>query len=749
VARVEQGEDMKIWEHEVAGEARRWWSAGLAGALLLASGGCAGGGSRLPGGEADTDGAGSGGMFPGVDVEDTTGADAGSDGGGDDESGGTDGGDTDGGDTDGSGIVPLYDELTELQPEIHYDRGDAIVTRLADRGRDRHAREDQFQSYDHYLPHYWEHRTARMMIVDTVAKGGDSVEISFVTEWPLGPIEFRAWYSGQGTVAAYHGNYGGQFTEEGPGTYDNELQKVSDEGTQYKYAYTITAAIGLDGGSSPLAVGQFMEFENSQFLDEVPVGRNNYYGTTYLYAVGTGGMVPWDTVGDFADPSSERENSHPIDEAGWQGGGTTLPYMHSGETDNHYMQMATNLSSVNGQAFVLGRRVHHTDMLTGAHDESPENGTFDELSGIAGPYYVNDSCDSCHTRNGRAPVAAIGEPLDKWVFKVGTADGSPDPKLGSVLQPAAAGGGAGEGQVSIAQWVEDDDGLRSPVYAFSGAQPERFSARLAPSLVGMGLLEAIAESTVLEWHDPNDDDGDGISGRVRVVDDPVTGQTRLGRFGWKAGASSLTHQIAGALNTDMGVMTSVMDQPDCGSMQEDCGNAAGPELADEHLENLVKYVALLGVRARRDLDDPEALLGEALFAEVGCASCHRPDMVTSAFHPFAELRSQEIHPYSDLLLHDMGEGLADDLDEGEAGGAEWRTTPLWGLGLSACVTGGVEGPNQQQSCTPHESYLHDGRARTLDEAIRWHGGEGEAAQQAYQALSAGDQAALLRFLETL
>lgn len=741
---------MSTRAHERSGEDRRWCSgAGLIGALLLASSGCTGADSGLTGGDAETRGSETGDDSPGLDDE-GTGNGTGNDGSGDDASGGeeTDG-DTDGGDTDGSGIVPLYDEHTELEPEIHYDRGDAIVTRLADRGRDRHAREDQFQSYDHYLPHYWEYRTARMMIVDTVAKGGNTIEVSFVTEWPLGAIEFRAWYSGQGTVAAYHGNYGAQFTEEGPGTYDNELQKVSDEGTQHKYSYTITTAIGLDGESSPLAVGQFMELENSQFLDQVPVGRNNYYGTTFLYAVGTGGMVPWDTVGDFADPSSERENSHPIDEAGWLGGGTTLPYMHSGETDNHYMQMATNLSSVNGQPFVRGRRVHHTSMVTGEHDEGPENGLFDELAGIAGPRYVNASCDACHTRNGRAPVAAIGEPLDKWVFKVGSADDGSDPERGRVLQPSATGGGAGEGQVSIAQWVEDDEGLRSPVYAFTNGQPERFSARLAPPLVGMGLLEAIAETTVLEWSDPDDADGDGISGRVQRVGDPVTGELRLGRFGWKAGAGSLTHQIAGALNTDMGVMTSVMSEPDCGSAQLDCADASGPELADEHLHDLVKYVALLGVRARRDLDDTDALRGEELFGELGCASCHRPTMTTSPFHPLAELRSQVIHPYSDLLLHDMGPGLADDLGEGEASGAEWRTTPLWGLGVSACVTGGVEGPFQQQTCTPHESYLHDGRARTLDEAIRWHGGEGEASQQAYEALSELDQSALLRFLESL
>lgn len=677
--------------------------------------------------------------------------------------GATEGGSTDSDDTgldgdetgDDSGgeptptVVPLYDEDTELEPDVVFDRGDAIVTRVADRARDRHAREDEFQSYDHYLPHYWEHRTARLQLVDYVAKGGSTIDVSFVTEWELGPTEFRAWYSGLGTVAHYSGNYGPLFSREGPGTFDNDHQRTSDDGTQYKYSYTLDTAISLDGTAQPLAIGQHMEFENSQFLHNVPIGRENYYGTTYLYAVGVGGLVPWYTVGTFEDPGSERENSHPLDPAAWLGGRTTLPHMYSDEPDNHFMQMATNLSSINGQVFVRGRRIHHTDMVSGAHDESPENGTFDALAGLAGPRLIGGSCDSCHHRNGRARVAAVGEPLDHWVFKVATRDGEPDPAIGSVLQPRGTGATVGEGTVSIAAWDYDDTGLRSPVYAFSGPAPERFSARLAPALVGMGLLEAIAESTVLQWHDEADADGDGISGRANVIPDPITGEPRLGRFGWKAGASSLTHQVAAALNTDMGVMTSVLPTPDCGAEQTDCGNEAGPELPDHHLTDLVKYVALLGVRPRRELDDPAVVAGEQHFLDLGCDACHRPAMTTSPYHPLAELRSQSIAPYTDLLLHDMGPGLADPLGEGQATGAEWRTAPLWGLGLGPCVTGGVEGPFQQQVCVPHASYLHDGRAQTIDEAIRWHGGEAQAATDAYLQLDADARDQLLAFLRSL
>lgn len=645
-------------------------------------------------------------------------------------------------------IVPLFDSTTRLEPEVLFDRGDAIVTRFGDRGRDRHAREDQFQSYDHYLPLYWEHRTARFLFVDYVAKGGTTLDVSFVTEWKLGPAEFRAWYSGMTTVAQYNGNYAPRFKVEGPGTYDNDHHRTGD-GLQYKYTYTITSSIDLNGKEHPLALGQFMEIEVSQFLDNPPEGRANYYGTVFLYEIGRGGLVPWHAVGTFEDKSSERENSHKLDERAWLGGRTTLPYQYSGEPHNNFMQMATNLSSVNAQAFVRGRRIHHTDMVDGSHDESAENGIYDEIKGLAGPNYVNRSCDGCHRRNGRAAVAALGEPLDRWVFKVAADDGGKDPLIGSVLQPhSTAPGSAGEGSVSIAEWVEKD-GLRSPVYSFGGHAPDRFSARIAPQLVGLGLLEAVPESTIIALEDPEDADGDGISGKAQISVDPVTHDKRLGRFGWKAATSSLRHQIGAALNTDMGVMTSVFPKPDCGASQSGCGNDTGPEMDDERLQDLVKYIALLGVRARRDIDDTEALRGESLFGSLGCVGCHVSEMKTSAFHPYAELREQVIHPYTDLLLHDMGPGLADDLGEGEATGAEWRTTPLWGLGLSACVTGGVEGPIQKQVCTPHHDYLHDGRARTIEEAVLWHGGESEASKKAYVALPADDKKAVLTFLESL
>jgi CxxC motif-containing protein (DUF1111 family) len=293
-----------------------------------------------------------------------------------------------------------------------------------------------------------------------------------------------------------------------------------------------------------------------------------------------------------------------------------------------------------------------------------------------------------------------------------------------------------EGYAKLAAWTEAN-GLRKPTYAFNGGPvPTNFSVRSSPQLVGMGLLEAIPESFAQGLADPDDADKDGISGRMNIVSDPATGLPHLGRFGWKAGKASVTHQVAGAFNTDMGVMTSVMPKPDCGSEQTDCGNASGGEVHDSSLTHLVEYISLLGVAARRDYKDPEALRGETLFSSAGCAACHVGTAVTSAYHPKAELRNQTIHPYTDLLLHDMGPGLADNLPEGLATGSEWRTAPLWSIGLADSVSGGA-------------SYLHDGRARTVKEAILWHGGEAEKSMEAFKAMPTADADAVVRFLKSL
>ncbi len=636
-------------------------------------------------------------------------------------------------------IVPLYNNTTALEPVIKFDRGDALVTRIADRARDRHAKENHFQAYDHYLTFYWEQRTATIEIVDYVAKGGTSVRMNVVTQGRLDDLqaENRWFYIGMNTLAEYCGN--------------GVMNRIND------FNYWKEASWNCRE-NRPIQIGDRLEFELSQFLDKNSVirGRDNYYGTTYLYIVGQG-IVPWDVTDKvpFVGGVYKQRDSMPMPVSARLGGDTSLHVQMTAEPDGHFQQMATNLSAVNGQAFVLGRRVHHTSFINGGHDENPENGVFSEMVAKSGTRYVSDRCSHCHERNGRAPVAAVGEALDRWVFKVGNAQGNPHPQMGRVLQPQANGGATSEGTPSIAFWTESG-GLRSPNYQFTGLRPETFSARLAPQLVGIGLLEAIPESTILAREDINDANGDGISGRAQRIADPVTGQTRLGRFGYKAATTSVKHQVASAFNTDMGVMTSVLPNPDCGSSQTNCG-PSGSELANQHLDNLVKYVALLGVRPQRDYNNAQVINGRTVFNNIGCAGCHVESMTTSPYHPFAELRSQTIRPYTDMLLHDMGPGLADNLGEGQASGAEWRTAPLWGLGVSACVTGGVTGQpggvpfgvDGNEVCVPKASYLHDGRARTIEEAILWHGGEGQNAKNNYSALSASQKQDLLRFLQSL
>ncbi len=626
-------------------------------------------------------------------------------------------------------VVPLYNNTTALEQVIQFDRGDALVTRIADRGRDRHAKEDQFQAYDHFLSFYWEHRTAMIEIVDYVAKGGSVVRMNVTTQFRLNDTEAenRWFYRGVGTVAEYH---------------DNGTMNVIDDLHYYKER-SFNAREGRN-----IRIGDKLEFEMSQFLDHtVPHGRSAYYGTTYLYVVGEG-IVPFDVTGAFGTLGG-RKDSVKIPEKAWLGGKTTLPYNHSNEPDNHFIQMATNLSSINGQAFVLGRRVHHASFIDGSHDEHvADNGTFPDTVGKAGPHYVNDRCAGCHVRNGRAAPAPVGQPLEKWVFKVADINGNSHPNLGRALQPKSTNGAATEGTPSIAFWAESN-GLRKPNYQFSGVAPARFSARVAPQLVGIGLLEAIPETTILAKEDVNDANGDGISGKANRVADPVTGQTRVGRFGYKAAATSVKHQVASAFNLDMGVMSSMFPNPDCGASQNDCG-AGGSEVSDTNVNNLVKYISTLGVRPQRNLNDAAVQRGETQFAASGCVACHTATVTTSQYHPLGELRTQTIHPYTDMLLHDMGADMADNLGEGQATGAEWRTAPLWGLGLSACVTGGVTNAGQgAQVCTPVHSYLHDGRARTIEEAILWHGGEGQASKASYQALGASQKQDVLRFLESL
>jgi CxxC motif-containing protein (DUF1111 family) len=634
------------------------------------------------------------------------------------------------GDPDLMGVVPLFSKDTVLEPAVQVDAADKLTTYWADRARDRHAREARFHAYEHYLHIYWEKRTAGVEIIDTVGKGGAAGGVTFnvKSQWKLdnGQAELRFFFRGIGTVAEYS---------------DNKSMTPTGNIDDFTYTRTVTQNATM---GRPLQVGDKIEFELSQFLDknykaDQFTGRDNYYGTVMLYIVGKG-LVPWAQTGAACQNQDEPlcRDSEPIPESAWLGGHTTQHEIVSGEPENAFMQMAGNLAPVDAQPFVRGRRSIHTNFDDGHHDESAENPIWTDQVGKLGPLFINHSCNQCHSQNSRAVPPATGTPLNKYVIKVGTETGAPDPMLGGVLQPSDS---TGEPSVNISGWTEEN-GLRKPTFAFSGANaPAHFSPRVSPQLVGMGLLEAIPETEIFKLADEKDTNGDGISGRPRLLIDPENGALRLGRFGWKAGQDSVKHQVAGALRTDMGVLTSVFPKPDCGSAQQNCG-AATPEYSDADLADATAYISLLAIRPQRGWTDAQVIKGKDVFASTGCASCHVPEFKTSQYAQHAELRGQTIHPYTDLLLHDMGTGLADTLPEGtrpEGGNAsyqEWRTPPLWGIGFTLATAGA-------------ESYLHDGRARSLSEAILWHDGEGKGAKDKFAALSDADKTALLAFLKSL
>jgi CxxC motif-containing protein (DUF1111 family) len=267
----------------------------------------------------------------------------------------------------------------------------------------------------------------------------------------------------------------------------------------------------------------------------------------------------------------------------------------------------------------------------------------------------------------------------------------------------------------------------------------QMSPRVAPQLIGLGLLEGVAPETLEKLADPQDRDHDGISGRLNQVMDHAKQALAIGRFGWKAEQPTVTQQIAGAFLGDMGLTSGLFSDDGCGQGQDACRaapNGGVPEVEPHVLDAITVYACSLAVPARRDLDVPSVKRGEGLFETLGCARCHVPTLRSLPLALLPELTEQDIHPYTDLLLHDMGEGLSDERPSFEAEGREWRTPPLWGIGLVSKVN-------------EHTFFLHDGRARNLGEAIVWHDGEARASREDFERLPRSDRESLIAFLESL
>jgi CxxC motif-containing protein (DUF1111 family) len=259
---------------------------------------------------------------------------------------------------------------------------------------------------------------------------------------------------------------------------------------------------------------------------------------------------------------------------------------------------------------------------------------------------------------------------------------------------------------------------------------------MAPPIFGLGLLELISESMIKAMADPSDADGDGISGKPNYVYNSITQKTEVGRFGLKAGVSTIELQVAAAYNQDMGITNRIFPKESSFGQPQADTHDYGVELPDSLLHAVAFYIKTLAVPARRDVANESVKRGEQLFTSLQCASCHRPTLQTEVDVRYPQLSNQRIHPFTDLLLHDMGEGLADNRPDFSADGREWRTAPLWGIGLFEKTNG-----------TPY--YLHDGRARTMEEAIVWHDGEAAAAKKKFLQLSKSDRDDLIRFLKSL
>ncbi len=429
-----------------------------------------------------------------------------------------------------------------------------------------------------------------------------------------------------------------------------------------------------------------------------------------------------------------------ISERLYAGGETTL----FSETSSAFSSPASNLSGAELENHFVGDALFEEAFVTAPAD----------VNGGIGPIFNNSSCIACHPKDGRSGFPVVMNGLSGFFLRTslpGTNEFGgplPVPGFGTQLQNQAIFGYQNEAQfqVEFSDIVEIlSDGtevvLKKPVYKIADTYisfptDALTSPRIAPPVFGLGLLEAIPDANLIASEDQNDLDNDGISGKLNYVYDAVSHEIKIGRFGWKANTATLFEQCAGAYNADMGV-TNALFQSETGYGQTNGSDGLGddPEISQEKLEHITLYVQTLAVPAPRNIDTEAVIKGAQIFKAISCSKCHTPRQQTGPSSVSA-LAYQTFYPYTDLLLHDMGPDLADGRPDYRASGSEWRTRPLWGIGLSKVVNG-------------HTDFLHDGRAKNSTEAILWHGGEAQNAKDKFKELSKADRNYLLIFINSL
>ena len=413
-----------------------------------------------------------------------------------------------------------------------------------------------------------------------------------------------------------------------------------------------------------------------------------------------------------------------------------------------FARSASDLTREQRRAFNVGNSFFNDNWVVAPASAEGRDGL--------GPLFNATNCSGCHFRDGRGrPPEHVGDPLESMLVRISIDDHGADvdhPVYGGQFQEKAVAGVRREGDVRIT--YTELPGAYADGEAYALRQPKvelinlqygplgehlRMSARVAPAVVGLGLLEAIPEAQILSHADPDDQDHDGIRGRPNRVHDVRSNTTVLGRFGWKAGQPSVEQQSAAAFNGDIGITSSLFPHDHTTSTQTAARAAPSggePELSDHKLERVSQYCRTLAVPARRNTADPQVRLGQAVFTALRCDTCHVSTFTTGDVPDLPALSNQRIHPYTDLLLHDLGDGLADHRPEAAAGPRDWRTPPLWGIGLIPVVNN-------------HYLLLHDGRARGLAEAILWHGGEAEPAREGFRRAPKDQRDALIKFLNSL
>jgi CxxC motif-containing protein (DUF1111 family) len=681
-----------------------------------------------------------------------------------------------------------------------------LTVSLAGRFRDRHPNEERF---DHFVDTYFDGPIFSLTILDY----GNYLRVTIVPlDTHVYGVDFKTYECfGAGMGGGLPSPTPLCFTPPELSAEGVRINPTYPSGTSSATSsgvYTVqvggqmstvkpgdaTLLIGQD-----LAYGQLLDFEDTFVRQPGPMNNRTYYTEMFMYYVGSGRFQPkvqhpWAhaagdesitdvTVDQFGYAQhvpniSMTELSNLVagkvlfeadfDSLVGYNPPTTFDCPRGGGGVDGLLPVTTvvpPLSQVSAQSPVFTTGTSFTNMA---------------LAAAQRPGYTSSSCFSCHHLDGKGPPPGAALPSESGLANqngmgaallklfTASADGKSagaDPTYGTILDQRAPKGTTPEVQASVT-WQsiagQFADGtpytLRKPVLSTASLRDgalstsTHISMRIPRPVFGLGFLEAIDDATIMANADPNDANGDGISGRPNMLVDPVSGAQVLGRFGWKAGTATLQEQAALAFVNDIGLTNPIFPQHRCGTTQTACLNAvndATPELTATDLTHVESYLRGLSVPPRKNYDDPLAAQGQALFFGIGCVKCHVPNMVTSSSYPIAEMRNIAIQPFTDLLIHDLGPGLADDapIEEGTATGSEWRTCPLWGNGTGASVM-----YLSESAFTPNDNpdsqhvYLHDGRAQSITEAILWHGGEAASAQALFVKMPAADRAALLAYV---